>query len=112
MEVVILNFGPCFVVETADFVWLGVGEVDRPADSGRPGIGESATARWEGIDELLRAGVEIVGLGPPVRAVRLPIEFTLALSSSCCRRLLRMEAASYPPANVSEVERRPEEAEV
>lgn len=68
------------------------------------GRGESASARWEGIGDDLRAGVDTIGLGPPVRPERLPIEFTLAVSSSCCF-LLRMEELSYPAINVSEVER-------
>jgi hypothetical protein len=68
------------------------------------GRGESASARWAGIGDDLRAGVDIIGLGPPVRPERLPIEFTLTVSSSCCL-LLRMEELSYPAVNVSEVER-------
>ena len=89
-----------------------MGGVDCPADPGRPEIGDSAVTLWAGLGEVLRAGVEIAGLGPPVRAVRLPIESKLTLSSSCWRRLrMEEESRSYPQTRVSDVERTPEDEE-
>lgn len=73
--------------------------MDRPADPGLPGRGDSASLCAE-IGEGLRAEADFISLGPPERPVRLPTEFKLAVSSSCCR-LLRIEEVS---CNVSEVD--------
>jgi hypothetical protein len=82
VDVEILNLGPCLEVGFA-FVCGGDGGVDRAAEPGRFGIGDSVSARCEGTGEALNAGAEAIGRGPPVRPVRLPNEFKLVVSSSC-----------------------------
>lgn len=87
VDVEILSFGPCF--EVVVFCWPASGGVARPAEPGRAGMGDSARARCDVMALCLREGADAMGRGPPVRPVPLlPMEFTLALSSSCCRLLL------------------------
>jgi len=91
-DVEILNFGACLegVVTLGP---LASGGVDRPADPGRVGRGDSARARCDVKAVALRAGAEAIALGPPLRPGLLATEFKLALSSSCCR-LLRVDEES------------------
>jgi hypothetical protein len=87
VDVEILIFGPCF--EVVVFGWTASGGVDRPAEPGRAGMGDSARARCDVMAVCLSEGADAMARGPPVRPVPLlPMEFTLALSSSCCRLLL------------------------
>jgi hypothetical protein len=66
---------------------VGVGEVDRPAEPGRPGMGDSASERCDDMGDDLSIGADAMGRGPPVRPVRLAMELILALSSSVVRLL-------------------------
>jgi hypothetical protein len=69
---------------------VGVGGVDRPAEPGRPGSGDSASDRCDDMGDDLSIGADAMGLGPFARPERLAIELILALSSSC--RLLTCDA--------------------